>query len=97
MNPSDWITLGQILAGAILGTASIVWMSAWWLSKKFSETKSGLYDKIDNLEDNIVKKLEYHEKHDDDRFSQIRNEVWDIRIKNAAREGLNTPRRREKN
>lgn len=90
MNPSDWITVGQIIASLILGTASIVWVSAWWLSKQFSATRTLIYDKIDTLEANIVAKLEYHERNDDDRFKEIRNDITDIRVRNAARDGYTT-------
>lgn len=90
MNPSDWITVAQIIFGAIIGTALFVWASAWWLAKKFSGVEGTLFKKIDALEDNILRKLEYHERHDDERFSQVRNEVWDIKVRNAARDGLTT-------
>lgn len=88
MNPSEYITLVQVVVGSIVGTASIVWVSAWWLSKKFSETKESIYKKIDILGDNIIRKLEYHEQHDDERFQEVRNNIWDIRVRNAARDGL---------
>lgn len=40
-------------------------------------------------------KLDYHEKHDDSRFNDLKqdiysvtNDVWALRVRNAAREGL---------
>ncbi len=63
------------------------WVAAWWFSRKFGEVHDNFDTKINALEKNIVSKLEYHERHDDDRFAEIRNAVWDIRVRNAAIDG----------
>lgn len=52
---------------------------------------------IFKVKDDIIGKLEYHERHDDQRFQEIRNDVWEIRVRNAALDGPpNPPRIREK-
>ena len=58
---------------------------------------------VDKLERGISQKMEYHERHDDDRFGRIRDDLWEIRVSNAAKQGGNgqfkkicrdTPRRK---
>lgn len=33
----------------------------------------------------MIEKLEYHEAHDDKRFSQITDAMWTLRLENAQR------------
>jgi len=47
-----------------------------------------VYERIGLTEKVLVDKLEYHERHDDERFAGIRNDLWDIRVRNAAKDGL---------
>lgn len=92
-NYSEWtslITFALSVAGFLIGFG---WFSAWWVSKKFGEVHDNIDDKILSLEKNIIQKLEYHERHDDTRFKEIRDAVWNIKIRNAAIDGLNTPAR----
>lgn len=68
----------------IMGTVvGAVWSLAWWLSKKFSDVKTLVFERIEKLETALEGKLEYHEKHDDERFNQIRNDLWEMRLQNA--------------
>jgi hypothetical protein len=60
----------------------------WWLALQFSSLRTLVYSQIKEVRDTIIAKLEYHEKHDDKRFDNIRNDIWDIRVRNAARDGL---------
>lgn len=80
------------------------WVSQSWLNKKFADASLAFNDKIDKLEDIIVRKMEYHEQHDDSRFAELRklgeirfnelkNDVWDIRIRNAAKDGHVLPKK----
>lgn len=39
---------------------------------------------IYKMKDDILNKLEYHERHDDARFSQMNNDLWTLRLRNAA-------------
>lgn len=88
MNQGDWITVGQIIGTMVVFTASSVWFFATWISRQFSTTKAEVLDKIENLEKNIISKLEYHEHHDDSRFSEVRKDIFEIKIRNAARDGV---------
>lgn len=86
MNPSDYVNVIGLL-GTAISSAIVVATGAWWLSGQFSKVRHLVDDKINRLEDNIIKKIEYHEQHDDSRFSQMRSDIWQIRLENAARDG----------
>jgi len=60
------------------------WISAWWFSKKFNEVHDAIDNKVEKLEKTILTKLEYHERHDDERFSSVDKAVWEIKVRNAA-------------
>lgn len=62
---------------------------AWWLSGQFSNLRGLIFSQIEKLDQKISDKLEYHERHDDQRFIDMRNDIWDIRVRNAARDGVN--------
>jgi hypothetical protein len=85
---NNWLYLAFLIisiTSTTLGTA--FWLS-WWLSKQFVSTKQLVYERADSLKKFFLEKIEYHEKHDDSRFQEIRNDIWDIRVRNAARDGL---------
>src|SRR6266446_1738201 len=81
----DVIMVGLAVGIFVGGT---VWALAWWLSGQFSGTRSLVYEQLARVEQTIVSKLEYHERHDDTRFADIRNDIWDIRVRNASKDGL---------
>lgn len=89
----DVIMVGMAVGVFVGGT---VWALAWWLSGQFSEIRHLVYEQMARVEQNILSKLEYHEKHDDVRFSDIRNDIWDIRVRNASKDGLTPVIVREK-
>lgn len=65
-----------------------VWSLAWWLSSKFSQIQDSIHNQIEKLEEKFIEKIEYHEKHDDQRFMAISNDLWEIKMRNAAIKGL---------
>lgn len=78
-----------VLIGSVLGSfGSLV----WWLSNQFKDIRTFVQNTSDNLEKNFLDKLEYHERHDDKRFSDIVNSLWELRLRNAAIEGITTTR-----
>lgn len=70
--------------GVIVTIAGSVWSLAWWLSGHFNSVRK----EIILLGKELIEKLEYHERHDDTRFSQIRDDITDIRVRNAASDAL---------
>jgi hypothetical protein len=92
---NDYVTILGIAAGTIVTVASLAWAASQYFARQFNSTRQLIDNKIEKLELNVLNKLEYHEKHDDQRFSALYNDVWDIRVRNAARDGL-TPLLRDK-
>lgn len=81
-----------ILVGLAVGVfvGGTVWALAWWLSGQFAETRAFVYQQMSRIMD----KLEYHEKHDDQRFNSITNDLWEIRVRNASKDGNASPARK---
>jgi uridine kinase len=61
-----------------------VWGLAWWLSGQFTTLRSLVHEQITKTEAVILSKLEYHEKHDDSRFDDIKRDIWDVKLRAAA-------------
>lgn len=66
--------------GAALSTVGAL---VWWLAGQFKATRDLVYARVQE----VIEKLEYHEKHDDARFQEVRNDVWEIRLRNARIDG----------
>lgn len=81
-----------ILVGLAVGVfvGGTVWALAWWLSGQFSEVRNLVYQQMSHVQHSILSKLEYHEKHDDQRFGQLREDLGEIRIRNAAKDTIMT-------
>lgn len=71
-----------IAVGVFVG--GTVWGLAWWLSGQFSSMRHLVYELISSTEKTIVSKLEYHEKHDDSRFDDIKRDIWEIKLRAAS-------------
>lgn len=83
MSPIDWASVGIIIT-ILSAVASLT----WWLSLQFASVKVSVHEKIDEVEERILGKLEYHEKHDDQRFNAVTNELWEMKLRNAAVRGV---------
>lgn len=82
------------IIGLFLTVFGAIWSLAWWLSGQFTNVRSLIYTTAEKTINNIIAKLEYHEKHDDTRFAtmdarlvNVRDDLWDIRVRNAAIDG----------
>lgn len=75
----DWNTVGFICT-----VITAVWGLAMWQNKQFLSIRDLVFKSIDKLETSIVDKLTYHERHDDERFSRIRDDLWEVRVNAAA-------------
>lgn len=73
--------------GFLASVITAVWTLAFWLNGHFNSIRREITD----MGKDIISKLEYHERHDDQRFSQIRDDIWDIRVRNAAADGVLKP------
>lgn len=71
-----------IATGVFVGGS--VWGLAWWLSGQFSTVRHLVYESITKVEQNLVSKLDYHEKHDDTRFDDIKRDIWEVKLRQAS-------------
>lgn len=85
MFDADWRTLGIIFT-----VISAVSSLTWWLSGQFGLIRNLVFERVSMVEKAIVEKLEYHERHDDERFGQIRNDISELRVRNASKDTMMT-------
>lgn len=78
----DWNIVGLIV-GFIF---SILGLARWFFTQ-FASLKTFIQDQNEKIMD----KLEYHERHDDQRFGEvanqftgIRNSIWEVKVQQAA-------------
>lgn len=78
MSPENWI--------AIIALALSVYGGGFgalvWLQKKFETIESNINKAVDK----ILDKLEYHERHDDERFSQMDKNLWEQKLRMVSLE-----------
>jgi hypothetical protein len=75
----------DITALVAIGTAAggllfFVWGLRGWFSNQFMK----IFDKIEKSENNIMSKLEYHERHDDERFARMGDRLWELKVNQVA-------------
>lgn len=67
-------------------TASIVG-ATWWLSDQLRKNRDIFYKQMADYHNQITMKMDNHEKEDDRRFNSLSNNIWQIRMRNAAIDG----------
>lgn len=72
----------SVATGIFVGGS--VWGLAWWLSGQFSTIRDLVYEQISKTGEAILEKLEYHEKHDDSRFEDIKRDLWEVKLRQAG-------------
>lgn len=90
MLANELLTAIQSIITIIVGTFTSVVALSWWLNRQFNSVRELIYAKIDQTEKILLSKLEYHERHDDKRFSDLINEIWELKLRQAATQGLLT-------
>lgn len=78
----DWSLIAYSI-GLSAAAIGAVWSLAWWFARQFTLIRNIIYE----TKDAIINKLEYHEKLDDSRFTEVRKEIFDIRLRNARLDG----------
>lgn len=79
--------LVSLITSVSTAVATVITLT-WWLSRQFDNVKNRVDKKVEEVKIYFSEKLDYHEKHDDARFSDLKNDVWMIRLRNAAKEGV---------
>lgn len=91
---SDWnVILGVLGTGMVILTT--IWRFAIWIQQQFNSVKDYVDKRFTELEAKVINKIEYHEKHDDHRFAEIHNEIWQLKVLDAARNGISMSTRKE--
>ncbi|SRR5258708_3753461 len=85
-----WNNVDFAALGVIVTIITAVSTLTWWLSGQFSAVKNLVFERIGLTEKAILDKIEYHERHDDTRFAQIREELAELRIRNATKDAIMT-------
>lgn len=80
---SDWIAL----AGLFITIELTLIAGIAWIYNQFGNIRNLVYTKINEVLDKISEKMEYHERHDDKRFSELKDDLWTIKMRNAAKDG----------
>lgn len=77
-------------ASVLLVIVSSIFVLGWRLNNQFRDVRALVFTQAEKIREFFLTKLDYHEKHDDDRFDKISNDLWLIRVRNAARDGSDT-------
>lgn len=67
--------LPQIIT-LLFSSLATVGTVTWMISNRFSSVSK----EITLVKEAIIEKLEYHEGHDDERFADLNNELWRLRL-----------------
>lgn len=79
-------TLIGIILSLIIAEAGF---GAWITSRFDRVTKS-----VDKLREELLSKIEYHERHDDRRFADMGDNIWELRVRLATLDGGDVFKRR---
>jgi hypothetical protein len=63
--------------------ATVVWSAAWFIFTQQIKIKDLIYVKFEELKNLFSDKLDYHERHDDQRFDNITKDIMTLRISQA--------------
>lgn len=83
----DWVNPVSNFIMLIFTVVGAVSSLAWWLAVQFNKMRDYFSAQLRACKEEIINKLEYHERHDDTRFAAIRSDVMEIRLRNAAIDG----------
>lgn len=78
MEPQTVIIVGSVIS-SLMAMGGIIWKFSAYLAHSFADVKDLINTKIDA----VLNKLEFHEQHDDKRFGDMNNSLWELRIQNA--------------
>lgn len=82
----DWGLL-SVVSGILITVIGGVFSAGIWLSRQFMILRNLVFDKHEQLKEFIIQKLDYHERHDDQRFNSVTQDLWEIRLRNAVIDG----------
>lgn len=74
----DWVFPLATLIGAIISGEFALGV---WINSRFEAMRK----ESAAMRDSIFSQLQYHERHDDRRFAEITNALWEIRLQSALK------------
>lgn len=78
-NPTDiFLDWDEVVRFATV--AAVVWSAAWFIFRQQILLKDLIYKKFEEIKNDLLDKIEYHERHDDVRFDNMRKEFIDMRV-----------------
>jgi hypothetical protein len=96
----ELITAIAAAATAIVTLLASIAILAWWLAKQFQYNRHTFYGTMKQMEVVFIDKLDEHEQRDAHRFEavnkridELRDDLWEIRVRNAERDGAPKPPR----
>jgi len=79
----------EVLASVATATAAVV----WFIADQFKKNRAEFWKGIEALQAALTVKLDQHEREDNRRFEKITEQIWDIELRNARKDGTEPPRR----
>jgi ABC-type siderophore export system fused ATPase/permease subunit len=67
---------------------SAVWGHAIWLSGRFAGISKTMDERFEKVIFAITHKLENHEHHDNQRFAEVNNGLWELRLQTAVQDRI---------
>jgi hypothetical protein len=65
---------------------SAVWGHAIWLSGRFAGISKAMDERFEKVILAVTTKLEHHEHHDNQRFAEVNNGIWELRLQGALQD-----------
>lgn len=75
-----------VVIGLLLSLGTYLVGITYWLNNQFNKIRQLVYDQSELTKKLLLEKIEYHERHDDVRFNELNNNIWELRLRNAAAE-----------
>lgn len=77
-----------LLIAVVSGVLIPLFLMSRDVKNKYENMNIKLAEKLENVFNRIVQKFEEHEKEDDRRFENIKDEIWQFKVLNAAKDGV---------
>lgn len=83
----DWGAIATIV-GIIIAVVGAAFAQSQRIDRQFSNTREFVSKRVDDVKEYFTQKLDYHERHDDQRFANINDNIWSLRVDHATQTAL---------
>lgn len=84
-NFSDTLTIAGIIVSGLISIGTLT----WWLAGQFTSLRAFVELKVNQVEQALSDKIEYHERHDDQRFNDLNNRLWELKLQSIVLDRTN--------